>query len=279
MSDVAARTIRRHSLLVRVTHWVNALTLLVMLLSGLEIFNSHPSLYWGQQSHFDKPFVQIGQGTRDGRPVGLTIVGGHAFVTTGLLGYSKGPDGRNENRAFPAWLTLPSHKDLASGRHWHFFFAWLLVLNGLTYLVHGLASRHVQKDLAPTRHDLADLPKDIWDHLRLKFPRGEDARRYHVLQKLAYSGVAFVALPIMVLTGLTMSPNMDAGFGHGLLVVFGGRQSARTLHFIMAWSIVLFVVVHLAMVVLSGFWNNVRSMITGTYVLPPETTAAEEGQP
>ena len=108
----------------------------------------------------------------------------------------------------------------------------------------------------------------ILEHARLKFPKGEDAKRYNVLQKLAYLAVALVLLPLMLLTGLAMSPGMDAAFPV-LLDMFGGRQSARTIHFIAATGIVIFVVVHLVMVLITGVWNNLRSMITGRYVIEP----------
>jgi thiosulfate reductase cytochrome b subunit len=132
-------------------------------------------------------------------------------------------------------------------------------------------SRHIRRDLVPDRHELA--PRHVWreivDHARLRFPSGEQARRYNVLQKLAYIVVIGALLPLMVLTGLTMSPGVDAAFPV-LLDIFGGRQSARTLHFVTASLLVAFVVVHVAMVVLSGPWNNMRSMVTGRYAIRQE---------
>jgi len=184
-----------------------------------------------------------------------------------LLGVSRS-DGQATARAFPGWLTLPSFQDLALGRRWHFFFAWCFVVNGIGYASYGLLSGHFRRDLMPARRDLA--PRHLWqeiaDHARLRFPKGEAARRYNPLQKLSYIAIVAVLLPTMVLTGLTMSPGIDAAFPP-LLDLFGGRQSARTIHFITASLVVLFVAVHLAMVVLSGVWNNVRSMITGRYAI------------
>jgi thiosulfate reductase cytochrome b subunit len=133
-------------------------------------------------------------------------------------------------------------------------------------MVWSLGSGHLRRDLAPSRQDLAHIGSSIREHARLKFPKGEEAKRYNVLQKLAYLGVALVLLPLMLLTGLAMSPGMDAAFPV-LLDIFGGRQTARTIHFISATGIVLFVIVHLVMVVLSGLWNNIRSMITGRYAI------------
>jgi thiosulfate reductase cytochrome b subunit len=122
--------------------------------------------------------------------------------------------------------------------------------------------------LAPSGREIKHIAASISEHLRFKFPKGEAAKRYNVLQKLAYLGVAVVLLPLMLLTGLAMSPGMDAAFPL-LIDMFGGRQSARTIHFISASLIVLFVLVHLVMVLISGFWNNLRSMITGRYVIEP----------
>ena len=158
------------------------------------------------------------------------------------------------------------------GRRWHFFFAWLLVINGAAYLLYGLLSRHFSRDLAPSRRDWAHIPRSIWDHMRLRFPEGEKARRYNVLQKLAYIAVIFVVLPVIVLTGLTMSPAFNAGFPW-MLSLFGGRQSARTIHFIAASGLVLFVVVHIVEALLSGAVNNIRSMFTGRYVIKKDPDA------
>ncbi len=173
-----------------------------------------------------------------------------------------------EDRGFPWWATLPGHRDLAMGRRWHFFFAWLFLFNGLAYLLWSLGSGHLRRDLAPSGKELKHIGASIWEHVRLKFPKGEEAKRYNVLQKLAYLLVALILLPLMLLTGLAMSPGMDAAFPF-LLDMFGGRQSARTIHFIAASGIVIFVVVHLVMVLISGVWNNLRSMITGRYVIAP----------
>jgi thiosulfate reductase cytochrome b subunit len=168
-------------------------------------------------------------------------------------------------------VTIPSSYDLAAARQWHFAFAWVLVLPGLLFWLWGLVTRHVQRDLAPTRQELR--PRHIWrdikNHARLRFPKGEAARRYNILQKLSYVGVIFGLLPAMVLTGLTMSPGMNAAWPW-LLDLFGGRQSARSIHFICAGLLVAFILVHLTMVVLAGPVNELRSMITGWYRLPRE---------
>jgi thiosulfate reductase cytochrome b subunit len=263
---IAPRTefIYRHALIVRITHWINVLCLLVLLMSGLQIFNAHATLYWGSKSEPDRAILSMRAVQReDGSYAGLTTIGSHTFDTTGVLGLS-GSGEDLESRGFPAWITLPSYRDLATGRRWHFFFAWLFVLNGLGYLAYSLWSGHVRRDLAPTRGELEHIGTSISEHIRFRFPKGEEAKRYNVLQKLAYLAVIFGLLPLVVLSGLTMSPGLDSAFPF-LLDLFGGRQSARTVHFLCATGIVLFVLVHVFMVFVSGLWNNLRSMITGRY--------------
>lgn len=260
--------IRRHSLSTRLTHWLNALCLSFLLLSGLQIFNAHPELYWGHYGgDGDRAVLTIGSEGEGAQTRGFLRVAGMQFATTGVLGVSD-VEGEPILRAFPPWATIPSFQDLAAGRRWHFFFAWLFLLNGIFYLGFSVLSGHFRRDLAPTTRELS--PRHLWhevlDHARLRFPEGEDARRYNALQKLTYLAVIVVLLPLMVLTGLTMSPGIDAAFP-ALVDFFGGRQSARTIHFITASLLVLFVIVHIVMVALSGAWNNLRSMITGRYAI------------
>ncbi len=263
--------IYRHRLLVRVTHWINVLCLTLLLMSGLQIFNAHPALDWGNRSDFEHPLVSLwAKQGRDGTPVGVTTVLGHSFTTTGVLGLSAGPDGQPTARGFPSWATIPSYQDLATGRLWHFFFAWLFVLNGLVYVVYSLLTRHVWRDLVPSRAQLAQIGRTIVEHARFRFPKGEEARHYNVLQKLTYLAVIFVLLPVVILAGLTMSPQLDAS-QPWLLTLFGGRQTARTVHFLGASAIVAFVLIHVFMVLVSGVWNNLRSMITGRYAIEGET--------
>jgi thiosulfate reductase cytochrome b subunit len=265
--------VHRHAIVTRLTHWINVICLGFLLSSGLQIFNAWPSLYWGQAgTDGDRAFLTIASARDGGQLRGFVRAGGVTIPTTGVLGVSR-IDGQSAERAFPAWLTLPSFQDLASGRRWHLFFAWCFVINGATYLLYALLSGHLRRDLLPTRAQLA--PRHLWleivDHARLRFAKGEAAKRYNVLQKMSYLAVVLVLLPAMVLTGLTMSPGMNAVFP-GLLDLFGGRQSARAIHFITASLLVLFVVVHIAMVLLSGVWNNLRSMITGRYAIQESET-------
>ena len=257
----------RHKAWVRVAHWLNALCLAVLLMSGLNIFNAHPALYWGEESNFQHPVLMLGAYVDESGTVtrGVTAIAGHEFNTTGILGASK-TRGQLVSRGFPSWATLPGPSWLAMARQWHFAFAWILVLNALGFVAYGLWSRHFIRDLAPSRKDIANLPHEIAEHARLRFPHGEKAKHYNGLQKLTYCLVIFVLGPVIVMTGLTMSPTMDAAFPF-LPWLFGGRQSARAIHFLCAFSCFAFFIIHIAMVIASGSWNNLRSMITGWYVI------------
>ncbi|MDR6666095.1 cytochrome b/b6 domain-containing protein [Rhizobium sp. 1399] len=260
--------IHRHSLVTRLTHWLNVICVSVLLLSGLQIFNAHPELYWGHYGADGDPSVlTIGSSGQGEDMRGFVRIAGVEVPTTGVLGVSTF-EGDPTPRAFPVWVTIPSFQDLATGRRWHFFFAWLFLVNGIFYLSFGVLTGHFRRDLAPARRDLS--PRHLWheilDHARLRFPEGEQAKHYNVLQKLTYLAVIVILLPTMLLTGLTMSPGFDA-IVPSLVDIFGGRQSARTIHFMTATLLVLFVLVHVAMVVLSGTWNNMRSMITGRYAI------------
>ncbi len=264
--------IYRHAATTRVTHWVNLLCVTVLLLSGLQIFNAHPRLYWGQYgANADRAFIAM-EASHDnhGRLVGITTIGPVHFNTTGVFGASAQND-HLVPRGFPAWLTLPSTRDLATGRNLHFFFAWILAINGLIYVAFAYFSGHLRRDLAlrPEETKPQHLLADIWSHIKLHVPRGEESKRYNTLQKIAYLSVIFGLLPLMILTGLTMSPGMNSAFPF-LLDVFGGRQSARTIHFLVAWSLVLFAAVHLFEIFLVGAFNEIRSMITGWYDVKPE---------
>jgi thiosulfate reductase cytochrome b subunit len=260
--------IRRHSAVTRVTHWLNVLCLTILLLSGLQIFNAHPELYWGQYgADGDPAFLTIGSDEDKDGLHGFVRAAGIEVPTTGFLGVSSF-EGEPTARAFPGWLTIPFDQDLATGRRWHFFFAWFFVINGAIYLGYGLLSGHFRRDLAPRRRQLSAsyIWHEIVTHARLRFPQGEEARNYNLLQKLSYIVVIAGLLPMMLLTGLTMSPGVDAAFP-ALLDLFGGRQTARTIHFLTASLLLKFVLIHVAMVVLSGAWNNMRSMITGRYAI------------
>lgn len=260
--------VRRHRLSTRLWHWANLVAITIMLMSGLMIFNAHPRLYWGKFGA-DPDHAWLEVAARGGR--GELRLGSHVFDTTGLIGVARDGHGVAQAQAFPGWMTIPSTYSLADARLWHLAFAWVLALALLAYLAWSLGNGHLRRDLHITRAEWA--PRRLWhdlaDHARLRFPTGAAALRYNVLQKIAYCAVLFGLIPLAILTGLTMSPAMNAA-APWLLDLFGGRQSARSLHFLAALGLVLFVAVHLVMVVLAGPFNEVRAMTTGWYRLPRE---------
>jgi thiosulfate reductase cytochrome b subunit len=254
--------IYRQRIWTRITHWIWAVCLFFLLLTGLQIFNAFPSLHIGMESgiDYDNAVVSI-RAVQDGEAIrGVTRIGGWAFDTTGILGVSRG-----EARAFPAWATIPSGQSLALGRVIHFFFAWVLVITLVVWAVASIANGHL-RELVPTGRDLRDLPGDVANHARLRIHHG---RRYNVLQKLAYAAVLFIALPLIILTGLTMSPSFNAT-APWLLDVFGGRQTARTIHFAVMVFLVGFFAIHMLMILVAGPINELRSIITGWYRIDPE---------
>lgn len=255
----------RQRLLTRLTHWAWAVSLFFLALTGLQIFNAHPALYWGQESGFEYNNALLALSAREGEGGlrGVTWLLGAEFDTTGLLGASGG-----RARGFPAWATIPSHHDLATGRVIHFFFAWTLAGTLALWLGASLWNGH-WRELVPTPSDLRALPGDVLNHARLRFHR---RHRYNPLQKLAYVGVLFVLLPLMILTGLSMSPSFDAA-APWLPDLFGGRQSARTVHFLAMLLLVAFFLVHILMILLAGPLNELRSILTGWYRIDPEGDA------
>ena len=233
--------VRRHRLSTRLWHWANAVALFIMLMSGMMIFNAHEHLYWGEYgANPDRNWLTLGTGQLD---------------------------------TFPGWATIPSQYSLADARIWHLAFAWILLIGAPLYLLWSLFNGHLWHDLIFRRSELK--PSHIWhdikQHARLRFPTGAAALQYNVLQKGAYLGVLLVLLPLIILTGLAMSPGADAATHVSAL--FGGRQTARSIHFLVAAGFAIFIVIHLVMVVLAGPFNEVRSMITGNYRLPREKGA------
>lgn len=252
----------RQTIWTRVTHWTWAGCLFFLLLSGLQIFNAFPSLHIGQESGFDydnSVFSVGAERAADGTLRGVTRVLGAEFDTTGYLGVS-GPDARPDVQAFPSAVTLPSTRSLATGRLIHFFFAWVFVATLALWLAAAIWTGH-WRDLIPTWADLRALPRDVTDHARLRF---HHTRRYGPLQKLAYAGVLFGLFPLLILTGLSMSPSFNAAMPW-TLDLFGGRQTARTLHFLAMLALIAFFLVHMAMILLAGPLNELRSIITGWY--------------
>ena len=249
--------IYRQRLITRVTHWIWAICLFFLMLTGLQIFNAHPTLHVGLESGFeyDNSIFAI-EARQNGDVVqGVTRMFGAEFDTTGILGVSGG-----EVRAFPAALTIPSSRSLATGRVIHFFFAWALVITLTVWLVGSALNGHLRQ-LIPTIADLQALPRDMADHARLRF---HHTSNYNVLQKLAYASILFVALPLMIATGLSMSPGFNA-IAPWLLDLFGGRQTARTIHFLTMVALLGFFAVHMLMILAAGPLNELRSILTGWY--------------
>lgn len=267
------RLIYRQKLATRLTHWVWAVAMFFLLLSGLQIFNARPQLFIGQQSGFEynNAILEIGSKAVDGQRVGYTTIFGQEFNTSGVLGLSETPNGPRL-RAFPEWATIPSSQDLATGRVVHFFFAWIFVGTLFVWLLFSLFNRHLTNDLIPHKRDFKNLPQDIVDHIKFKF---HHAMTYSPLQKLTYAIVLFILFPLIILTGLAMSPAMNAAFPW-IIDIFGGRQTARTIHFLTMAAFVIFFFVHIFMVVAAGPINELRSMITGRYRLSP--TGDENGE-
>jgi thiosulfate reductase cytochrome b subunit len=224
--------IRRHGLVTRLWHWVNAVALFVLLGSGLGISNAHPRLYWGRYgANFDHAWAELPR--------------------------------------FPAWITIPASYNLAISRRWHLFFALVLGFGLLAYMIASLLNRHFARDLRLHRRELtaAHLRADFRAHLDFRFHDPEAPNDYNIFQKLSYIAVIVVALPAMLLTGVALSPGMNAAWPW-VLDLLGGRQSARSLHFIAASLIALFTIVHLVLVILAGPVNEVRSMLTGWWRVP-----------
>ena len=266
MQDASAKVERpliyRQSGWTRATHWVWAICLFFLMLTGLQIFNAHPTLHIGIESGFeyDNAILDIGARQTGDVVTGYTNILGWEFDTTGWLGVQG-----DAVQAFPSALTIPSMRSLATGRVIHFFFAWILVGTLTVWLLASAINGHLRA-LRIGRDELAALPGDIASHARLKF---HHTRNYNVLQKLAYAGVLFVLLPLMILTGLSMSPGFNA-IAPWLLDVFGGRQTARTLHFITMTLLIGFFIIHMLMILAAGPINELRSIITGWYRLDPE---------
>ncbi len=226
------RVIRRHGVVTRVWHWVNAVAVLILLGSGLGISNAHPRLYWGRYgANFDPAWATLPR--------------------------------------FPSWLTIPANYNLAISRRWHLLFALVLGFGLLAYMIGGLVTRHFQRDLRIRGRELrpAALWADLKQHLAFRFHDPRDPRAYNLFQKLSYALVLFVALPLAILTGIALSPGMNAAWPW-VLEILGGRQSARSIHFITASVLALFTIVHLVLVILAGAGNEVRSMITGRWRVP-----------
>ena len=251
----------RHNRLTRATHWVNALALVILVMSGLQIFNAHPHLYWGTTSEPDQAFLSIAAANDDGEVRGFFRIYGWQFDTTGVLGVQNTEMGPAP-RAFPSWLTIPGYFWLAGGRRWHFFFAWIFALNGLLYVIYNIANGHLRKFLL-TPKDAACVPAMVLYYFRIR-KESPQTGEYNPLQKMAYTSVFLVLTPLIMLSGMAMSPQLDTAF-HSLPAMFGGRQSARSIHFILTFLFVGFTFGHVFMVLATGVLNNMRSIVSGWY--------------
>ena len=272
--------IYRHKLPIRIMHWINVVCFIVLLMSGLNIFNAHAALNIGKSSYNGQaPILEMTAAqSSTGQLIGHTTIFGHQFNTTGVFGVSQAADGRVLRRGFPTWLTIPGSQWLAMARRWHLFFAWVFVINGIAYVTYSLLTKHVQRDLLTTKNERASIWQSIKDHARFKHASGEAAIPYNVLQKIAYLSVIFILLPLIILMGWAMSPFLNSLIP-GWVDLFGGRQTARTIHFIVAWLLVGFVFIHVFEVIITGVYNNLRSMITGRYKInPPYNSSHKEGE-
>jgi Ni/Fe-hydrogenase b-type cytochrome subunit len=253
------KVVYRHNRVTRATHWISALALVILVMSGFQIFNAHPHLYWGSTSEPDQAFLSIAATNDDGEVRGFFRIYGWQFDTTGVLGVQHTEMGR-ASRAFPSWLTVPGYFWLAGGRRWHFFFAWLFAVNGLLYVIYNIANGHMRKFLF-TAKDAVKVPAMVLYYLRIQ-KQSPQTGEYNPLQKMAYTGVFLLLTPLVMLSGMAMSPQLDTAF-HWLPAMFGGRQSARSIHFILTFLFVGFTFGHVFMVLMTGVLNNMRSIVTG----------------
>ncbi len=254
------RLIYRYALLTRVSHWVWVLAFAVLVGSGLQIFNASPNLDASDKSDPARRVLAIGAPAEG---VGTTTVFGHRFTTTGWLGWTDDGMGSKGPHAFPAWLTIPGFQDLADGRRWHLFFAWIASACWVAWLISAWAKGSLREMvLRPS-----DLPR-LWPmqayYLKLRKDPPPFDGPYNPLQKAAYTAIGFVVAPFVVLTGLALSPGIDA-IANPLTVVLGGRQFARLWHFAGMLALLAFFAVHVFQVATQGVVNQMRSMITGWY--------------
>ncbi|KLI63594.1 cytochrome b/b6 domain-containing protein [Aurantiacibacter marinus] len=221
----SAKPAKRHAFSTRIWHWINAVSLIILFMSGLNISNGHRRLYWGND--------------------------GFAPADAWL-----------EVPRFPGWMTIPDYYSLAAARDWHIVFALVFGFAFLAFMISAVLNGHMVRDIFARAREwrLSNIGTDIKEHLKLNFEHG--GGKYNILQKIAYAGVILVLLPLMIFTGMVMSPGMEAAWPW-MTDLFGGRQSARSLHFIAAWLLFGFFVLHIVLVLLAGPIGQIRDMITG----------------
>jgi thiosulfate reductase cytochrome b subunit len=232
---------KRHSAMVRLTHWLTTIAFLALLITGGEIVLSHPRFYWGETGNVNmRPWLNLHlPSSRD------TVPTGYGYVLPDQNGWS---------------------------RYLHFQAAWLAVGTGLLYLLWGLFSGHFRRNLVPA--SLQGINASIVEHLRFKRPGPQEAWSYNLLQRLAYLLVIFVLFPLMIWTGLAMSFGFDAAFPLAVRLL-GGQQTARSLHLLITMLLVLFLLVHVVMIFVAGFRARMRAMITGTIITGRATPPME----
>ncbi len=216
---------QRHALSTRLWHWINAVSVIILFMSGLNISNAHRRLYWGHEGFApEQAWLEVPR--------------------------------------FPGWATIPDYYSLASARDWHLVFALVFGFSLLAFMIFAFANGHLKRDIFARAREWK--PSNIWhdivEHLKFNFEHGEG--KYNILQKIAYAGVILALIPLMIFTGMVMSPGMEAAWPW-LTDMFGGRQSARSIHFLAAWSLFAFFVVHVLLVLASGPIKQIRDMITG----------------
>ncbi|NNC59903.1 MAG: DUF4405 domain-containing protein [Erythrobacter sp.] len=225
MSDRPAPKRAKHALITRLWHWINLACVVVLFMSGLNISNAHRRLYWGEWGFAPE----------------------QAWLSV---------------PRFPGWATIPGHYDLAEARDWHNLSAWIFAVTLLVMWLSMLANRHFQRDLVT--HRIEWKPSAIWDdirrHLKFDFDHGEG--KYNFLQRVAYGLVLGVFLPMMIFTGMAISPGLEPAWGWFVELV-GGRQSARSLHFLFAWAIAGFLIIHVLLVIAHKPLDLMKAMITG----------------
>ncbi len=234
----------RHAAIVRVTHWITAICFFALLITGSEIVISHPRFYWGETGNVTtRPLFKI------------PIPSSRSRVPTGY-GY-----------------VLPDQNGWS--RYLHFQAAWAAVFTGLVYAIWGLWTGHFRSNLFPAPSDRTwqSFRRVIAKHIRLKRPDEAEAHSYNIVQRATYLAVIFVFFPLVIITGLALSPGFNSAFPM-VVNTLGGRQSARTLHFFVSILLLLFLIVHIAMVVLAGFRNRMRPMLTGAMLSGEMTTGA-----
>ncbi len=232
-SKADGKTAQRHSLLVRITHWISALCFLALAVTGGEILLSHPRFYWGETGNVNTPVL-----------FKIPVPASRHLVPTGYN------------------YTLPDQNGWS--RALHFQSAWFVVLTGLLYGIYGVVSGHFRREILPQKADrsVGAVLRSLKSHMRWGKPSDADDGSYNVLQRLAYLGVVFVLFPLVIWTGLAMSPTWVAAFP-ATVELLGGRQTARTLHFFVSIALVLFLLVHVLMIFLAGFWSRTKAMVVG----------------